>query len=135
MRTPSSGRFFLVAALGLGVLSGCSIFGPEACTVVGCFNGLTVRLTSLPTEPYTVELRVPGAQEPIYSYECDGGPSCEQVIHSPLETLSRISVKVTTDTGLLVTEVLDVDYVETWPNGRDCPPPCRNATVTAEVPV
>ncbi len=38
-------------------------------------------------------------------------------------------------TGSLVTEFPDVDYVETYPNGRHCPPPCRNATVTARVPV
>ena len=135
MRTPCSGRSLLIAALGIGALSGCSIFGPEACTLVGCINGLTVRLTSLPTEPYSVELRVPGAEQPFYAYECDGGSSCRQAIHSPLLSLSHILVRVTTVAGSLDTEVPNVDYIKTYPNGRDCPPPCLYATVTAEVPV
>lgn len=135
MRTPCSSRSLLAVAVGLGVFSGCSIFEPQACQLVGCINGLTVQLASLPTEPYTVELRVPGAQEPFYTYECDGGSSCETAIHSPLQTLSHMSIRVTTVTGSLVTEVPKIDYAVTWPNGRDCPPPCRHATVIAEVPV
>ena len=139
MRTPRSGRSLLVVALGIGALSGCSILEPETlCTLIGCGrDGLTVRLTSLPTGPYRVELLVPGTgpQRASYAYECDGGSSCRQEIVFPELFLSHVLVEVTTVAGSLVTEHPNVEYVETYPNGRDCPPPCLNATVTAEIPV
>ncbi len=136
MQTHCSGKSLLVAVLGIGAVSGCSILAPEeACTLVGCTSGLSVRLTSLPTEPYRVELLVPGARRPFHFYECDGGSSCLQAIHSPLLALSHISVTVTTAAGSRVTDVPNVEYERYYPNGPDCPPPCLNATITAEVPV
>ena len=129
MRTPCSGRSLLVA-LGLGVLSGCG------CNLVGCgFSGLNVRLTSLPTEPYRVELLVSGAQEPSYAYECDGGSECLQHIRFPELLPERVRVRVTTAGGALVTEFPNVDYTKHFPNGRSCEPTCVEATVTARVPV
>ena len=83
MRTPCSGRSLLIVALGIGALSGCSILGPEeACTLRGCASGLTVQLTSLPAEPYSVEVLAPGTgpQQVLAAYECDGGSSCLQEI-------------------------------------------------------
>ena len=135
MWAPCSGRSFLIVALGIGALSGCSIFEPEACTLVGCSEGLTVRLTSQPTEPYRIELFTPGAQQPFHSYECDGGEGCSQGTHSSRLTVSQILVRVTTAAGSLFTEVPNVVYRKTYPNGRGCDPPCLSATVTAEVPV
>ena len=107
---------------------------------MGCAETSTVRLTSLPTEPYRVELLVllPGAQQPFDAHECDGGSSCRQeIFFTPLTplTLSHLSVRVTTVAGSVVTEVPNVDYVKTFPNGRSCGPTCLNATVTADVPV
>ena len=143
MRTPCSGRSFLIVALGIGALSGCSIFGPEeACTLRGCASGLTVQLTSLPTEPYSVEVLAPGTgpQQVLAAYECDGGSSCLQKItflHGAYgdsqPTLPYILVRVTTVAGSRVTEFPDIHYGRTYPNGRSCDP-CPDATVTAEVP-
>ena len=135
MRTPGPRRSLLLVALSLGALSGCSIFGPGDCTLVDCHpNGLTVRLTSLPTGPYSVELRVPGAEQPFHVYECDGGSSCPHIVHSPRLDLRQVSITVTTAAGSVVTDVPNVEYLRTWPNGRHCPPTCVHATVTAEVP-
>ncbi|MDE0248199.1 MAG: hypothetical protein OXU69_00115 [Gemmatimonadota bacterium] len=134
MRTPDPRRSLFLVALGLGALSGCSIFAPVDCTLIGCINGLTVGLTSPPTGPYSVELHVPGAEEPFHVYECDGGPSCHHYIHSPRLNLKHVSITVTTVAGSVVTDVPNVEYQRTWPNGRHCPPPCVQATVTAEVP-
>ena len=132
MWTPYSGRSLLVAlglgALGLGALSGC------ACTLVGCDSGLTVRLTPLPTEPYRVELLVPGAQEPSYAYECDGGSDCPPYIRFPELFPLRVWVRVTTAGDSRVTEFTNVDYEKSFPNGRSCGPTCVHATVTVEVP-
>lgn len=136
MRTPRSGRSLLVVALGIGALPGCSIFEPENCPLAGCSSGLTVQLTSLPTEPYSVEVLMPGTQQPFHSYECGTG-SCLQEItfyyqaHEPI--LPHILVRVTTVAGSRVTEFPDVHYGRTYPNGRHCKP-CPDATVTAEVP-
>ncbi len=135
MRTPGARRSLLLGVLGLGALSGCSIFAPHDCTLIGCLpGGLAVRLTSLPSGPYSVELRVPGAEQPFHVYECDGSSSCDHFIHSPRLNLRHVSIRVTTSAGSVVTDVPNVEYKRTWPNGRHCPPPCVNATVTAEVP-
>ena len=135
MRTPCASRSLLLVALGLGALSGCSIIAPVDCTLIDCLpNGLTVRLTSRPTGPYSVELRVPGAEEPFHVYECDGGSSCDHFVHSPRLNLTHVSITVTTVAGSVVTDVPNVEYERTWPNGRRCPPSCVHATVTAEVP-
>lgn len=136
MWTPAPSRSFLLVALGLGALSGCSIFEPEVCLLRPCarFKGLVVRLTSRPTGPYSVELRVPGAEQPFHLYECDGGPSCHDTIGSPLLHLRHVSIRVTTAAGSVVTDVPNVEYKGTKPNGHACWIPCPNATVTAEVP-
>ncbi|MDE0395453.1 MAG: hypothetical protein OYK82_11805 [Gammaproteobacteria bacterium] len=135
MRTPGPRRSLLLVALSLGALSSCSIFGPGDCTLVDCHpNGLTVRLTSLPTGPYSVELRVPGGEQPFHVYECDEVSSCDHHIHSPRLNLRQVSITVTTAAGSVVTDVPNVQYQRTWPNGRHCPPTCVHATVTAEVP-
>ena len=102
---------------------------------MGCaFPGLSVRLTSLPTEPYRVELLVPGAEEPSYAYECDGGSGCRQHITFPELFPLRVWVRVTTAGSSLVTEFPNVDYAKSFPNGRSCGPTCVDATVTVEVP-
>ena len=133
-----SGRLLslLLVALGLSALSSCSIFAPVDCTLIGCApdGSLTVRLASLPTGPYSVELRVPGTEQSFHVYECDGGPSCHHHIHSPRLNLRHVSIRVTTAAGSVVTNILDVEYERTWPNGHHCPPPCVNATVIAAVP-
>lgn len=103
-----------------------------------------VRLTSVPTGPYSVEVLVPargtGLQHALYAHECAGGSSCphqfyfsQLFVSHPEVFRSHVWVRVTTIAGSLVTEVPNVNYVKTYPNGRRCPPPCPYATVTAEV--
>lgn len=135
---PRSGLSLLVVVLGIRVLSGCSILGPDDCTLVGCgSSGLWVRLTSLPTEPYRVELLpqelIPSAPS-VYAYECDGGSSCVQQIYFPQLFLSTFRVRVTTASGSVVNGFLDLHYEKTYPNGPRCGPTCLTATVTVDVP-
>ena len=136
MWTPFSGRSLLVAlglgALGLGALSGCF-----ACELRGCDSGLLVQLTPTPppTEPYRVELLVPGAQEPSYAYECDRSSACpSSIIRFPDLLPLRVWVRVTMAGDSRITKFTNVDYETSSPNGRSCGPTCVHAIVTAEVP-
>lgn len=156
MWAPTLIRLFLIVAFGIGGLSNCSILDPDICTVRGCGSdpgeGLTVRLASLPTGAYSVEVfthRTTGSQLPSYIYECDGQSSCraypaesafvaridEQQIHFQDVFSSRVDIKVTTVAGSRITEFRNVEYAKAWPNGRRCPPPCLHATVVVELPV
>lgn len=123
-----------MGGLGVGALSGCT---PFACTLLGCGSGLTVQLTSLPTDPYSVEVLIPGTQLLVHSYECGTDPWCRQEITFRYRVgdpvLTHILVRVTTVSGSQFTEFPDVRYGKTYPNGRDCGS-CPDATVIAEVP-
>lgn len=131
------------AALGLtscllGTAS-CGLFspGPQACTLIGCLNGITVELEALPTGPFKVELLLTSTgapNNPTYEYECTSGTNCRQSIHFPELLPGYVRVRVTTATGVRTTEFVDVEYVLSYPNGRACPPPCRNATVVVPLP-
>ncbi|HEX7024684.1 MAG TPA: hypothetical protein VF187_07690, partial [Gemmatimonadales bacterium] len=71
---------------------------------------------------------------PSYAYDCAGGATCQQDIFFPELVLDRIIVKVTTALGSRLTEIANPEYVNSQPNGPDCPPVCRQATVTAQLP-
>jgi hypothetical protein len=105
------------------------------CTDVGCSNGLTVRLSSMPVGPFTVEALIGGRTELQYVYRCDGAVGCQQarVFFEGLVT-SRVTIRVTTAQGVRIVEFPDVIYTEWYPNGRECTPRCVTATVTLDLP-
>ena len=126
----------LPAAL-LALAAGCDALGIGSthCTLIGCSDGVTVHLTSLPAGPYRVEILVgsgPGGVS--YAYDCAGGSACLQDIFFPELVLDRIIVRVTTPLGTRDTEIANPVYASSRPNGPDCPPLCRQALVTAQPP-
>jgi hypothetical protein len=48
---------------------------------------------------------------------------------------TRVTIRVTTASGSRVTEVGNVEYRITRPNGPGCPPECLQATVVVELPL
>lgn len=134
MRTPCSGRSLLLVTLSVGVLSGCG------CDLRGCGpNGLAIHLTSLPIEPYMVELFVPrGRGDPqavrVWFYECDGRELCQRNIEYPDQFPSHVVVRVTTASGSVVKRFPNIDYEAHYLNGRSCGVTCVNAFVTMDVP-
>jgi hypothetical protein len=127
----------IVPATLLAFAAGCDVLGIGSthCTLIGCTDGITVHLTALPTGPYRVEILVgsgPGGLS--YAYDCAGGPTCQQVIFFPELVPDRIIVRVTTSLGSRDTEISNPVYSTLRPNGPDCPPLCRQASVTAQLP-
>lgn len=121
----------------LAFAAGCDVLGIGSthCTLIGCTDGITVHLTTLPAGSYRVEILVgngPGGLS--YAYDCAGGPGCQQDIFFPELVLDRIIVRVTTPLGSRDTEIANPVYVTSQPNGPDCSPTCRQASVTAQLP-
>jgi hypothetical protein len=121
----------------LALAAGCDVLGigSRHCTLIGCTDGITVHLTALPAGPYRVEILVgsgPGGLS--YAYDCAGSSACLQDIFFPELVLDRIIVRVTTGLGTRDTEIPDPVYVTSQPNGPECSPTCRQATVTAQLP-
>lgn len=125
----------LVLVSALAGLAGCNSLGLHACTLIGCQNGLTVQLSATPATPFRVELRVtsPTAQ-PAYVYSCSSPATCTQGVFFPDFSGEHAFVTVVTDAGTRTTEISRIEYRVSRPNGPNCPPECRQATVTADTP-
>lgn len=125
----------ILPAMLLALATGCDILGiGTACTLIGCYNGIAVHLAALPSGPYKVEILVAGAAPGLYEYDCAGGEACQQDVFFPELVLDRIVVKVTTSLGSRITEIANPVYETSRPNGPDCSPLCRQASVTAQLP-
>ena len=125
----------LLVVSTLAALAGCNFTGLHACTLIGCQNGLTVRLSATPAAPFRVELRVTSStSQPVYVYDCSNVERCAQGVFFPDFSGEQAFVSVVTDAGTRTTEITRIQYRVSRPNGPNCPPECRQATVTADVP-
>ena len=123
------------AAKYLIVLTGSLLFTACGCNLVGCADGLRVRLDTLPTGAFQVELLVGGVVQPApIEATCGGTSTCYQEVQFRNFNTDNVSVRVTTANGTRVTPFAKVVYTRSYPNGRGCGPTCRYATVTALVP-
>lgn len=116
-------------ALMLGATA-CNNRQPEpvqACTLIGCSDGVTVTVENAPAAPYTIEVGLPDGSsrstrcEP--THDCAGGVFVEGV------TGDRLAVRVTGANGTS-THTVTPRYAELTPNGPQCGPVCRQARVT-----
>ena len=113
----------LAAATG----SGCGSFGPSgSCTLIGC-TGLVVEVTGAPAlTPVTIVLTAPDGS--TRSTTCTPATGTCPV---SFPDLTPASVTIRVSTGTTTIEVTRQPIYEvTRPNGRGCPPECRNARVT-----
>jgi hypothetical protein len=140
MRVVTRGRVWKairVTILALAVGSCDRLFSPQrGCTLIGCTNGLTVHLTSLPDGPFTVEVFTNvGDGVPVFTYRCTTGTGCRQDIVFEDYRPSNPTIRVTTSLGTRDTRIDGgVHYEITHPNGPDCGE-CWHGTVTALLPV
>jgi len=126
----------LCSSVAIGFALSCGILPTEGkCEMVGCDSGLTVRLTGDPTAPFRVEVfaGAPG-QQPMYVYECADVSRCRQDAFFPGLILESAAIRVTTAGGSRLTTFDRIEYRTYRPNGDDCPPECRQAMVTADIP-
>lgn len=117
---------------------GCS---PESltCTLAGDLTGLTVELSAQPVGPFTVDIIVPMSTPSLpvtYTYRCDGGPLCRtNTVRFPGLIATSFTVRVTTERGVRnTTPPRPVQYIDSYPNGKDCAPRSTTATVQAAIP-
>lgn len=123
---------FAILALGGGCDSPTGV-----CTQIGCDSGLTVQLDQVPTGAFTVEVLPEEPQEHpvVYRVECAGSAApCGARVFFPGLVLERARVRVTTTLGTVTHDATDVIYRTSYPNGRQCTPACRQATVDVTVP-
>lgn len=123
-----------LAAAGLLLLSGCVgnlLVGD--CTLIGCVNGLSIALSRIPNEAYTVQLLVEG--EAPREVTCPDPSRCSGPAFFFENTLPTVAtVVVTTAAGEARQEVRPT-YSTNRPNGRGCDPVCRNGTATVTVSI
>lgn len=117
-------------ATTLVLLASCNPI-TQACTLMGCENGLAVRLSGAPTGAYRVEawseLRI--APQVL---ECGAGETCAPVFFADFQG-HDVVVRVTTAAGVRTQEFLDVEYEAVYPNGRRCGGACEQASVTVQL--
>lgn len=110
-------------------LSSCSLVNePTVCTTAGCDSGLWVQVVPIQTSRIKIEVfPISLDRQPVFVYDCSG-PQCAQTVLFPGLISSEVVIRVTTDVGSRVS-TLRPSYQTTYPNGEDCPPECRQATV------
>lgn len=125
-------RLLLFPALLL--LSGCgSIFGPTACTLIGCESGVEVAFAQRPDAPFRIEAEVPGHPSSRYVYECDEVSRCGGRIFFADFTPDVVRIRVVTAAGT-TEQIYSPQYSESRPNGPDCEPLCRTARIMLPLP-
>ena len=106
----------------------------RVCTLIGCESGVTVHLSSLPSQPFRVEVGAPGA-DTQYVFDCTNDTArCRREIFFPDLGSDHLFVTVRVGTASRMTEVSQVNYTRFQPNGEHCPGDCRNADVDAAIP-
>lgn len=102
---------------------------PErVCTLIGCNNGLAVEVSSSLQQSLTVTVQA-GAQV-LHTFQCDAGQPCRAFVDN--QTPEEVTVHVQTAQGT-VSKTYRPEYKLNRPNGPDCPPECRQATVTVNI--
>ena len=122
----NSNRF---APLAFCLLAGCGGDGGEmgrVCTAAACLNGLRMTLANPPSGAFRIEAQAPGETVP-HAIDCMSAQSCLLFFQDYMP--AQVTIRVIAGSG---TTTLDATpaYGAVRPNGPDCPPECRQATVT-----
>ncbi|HKW03058.1 MAG TPA: hypothetical protein VJN96_24745, partial [Vicinamibacterales bacterium] len=97
-------------------------------------SGVRVHLSALPSQPFRVEIGTPGSNV-AYVFDCTGDSSqCRQDIFFPDLIADHLFITVRVGTASRVTEIVQVSYKHSHPNGPNCAPDCLTADVTAAIP-
>jgi hypothetical protein len=120
----------LLHATTLLLLASCNPL-TQACTLIGCHDGLAVQLSTMPTGAYRVEAWSEVRTTPQV-FECAAGQTCLPVIFPDFEG-EDVTVRVTTAAGVRTQSFAGVAYEPLYPNGRLCGAACEQATVTFQL--
>ena len=133
MTIPAVGRQTRWGAIGLLVTMGCSEL-TKVCTLIGCDSGVRVHLSALPSQPFRVDIGTPGS-DVAYVFDCTNDSSrCRQDILFPDLIADHLFITVHVGAASRVTEIVQVTYTHSRPNGPNCSPDCQTADVIAAIP-
>jgi hypothetical protein len=116
----------LAAATG----TGCDPFGTGWCTEIGCWDQVTVELEGPLAGSFAVTAIGDGEQPVVI--DCSPTEPCGRRLVLAGFAPASLTVTYTDSAGSLV-ETFTPDYDRSRPNGPDCPPECRQATVLLRV--
>jgi hypothetical protein len=119
-----------IVVLSLG-LAGCSgdVYN-SACTLIGCEDGLAIDVQGAVPASYTVTLEAPDGAPRVF--ECGPTRFCQPLFVAEFMP-ETVEVRVQAE-GVDFTAEFTPTYSVSRPNGPDCPPECRQATIRVVVP-
>ena len=119
-----------VLALSVAAAMACSgnTEPVRVCTLIGCNDGLNVVVNASLQQDYTVTVTSGG--QTLHTFSCRAGQPCQAFVEN--KTPATVTVGVATAMGP-VSKEFTPEYRVNKPNGPDCPPDCRQATVTVTV--
>jgi hypothetical protein len=119
----------MIAMLGVTVLA-CSSSGQQqqVCTLIGCNPGLAIEVTGTISGRTTVEVTASG-QTPR-SFECNPGQICRGFLENFMPSQATVTVRLPDRT---VQRNVTPQYRDVRPNGPNCDPVCRQATVQVAI--
>jgi hypothetical protein len=100
----------------------------RACTKIGCSSGLAIEVNTSLQQAFTVNVR--SGTQVIHTFRCEPGQPCRSFAEN--QTPATVTVTVESASGP-VSKQFTPEYRINRPNGPDCPPDCRQATVTLTV--
>jgi hypothetical protein len=117
----------LVAGVLLG--SCANLSEPErVCTLIGCTDGLAIEVNHSLQQSFTVNVR--SGTQTIHTFRCDPGQPCRAFVSN--QTPSDVTVTVDSPQGP-VSKDFQPEYRLSRPNGPDCLPECKQATIALTV--
>lgn len=119
----------ILIAGALLCLAGCTSNAEpqQICTLIGCENGLAVEVNHSLQQSFTVNVRV--ANQTVHTFRCDPGQQCRAFVAN--QTPDEVTVSVDAGGGQPpASRTYRPEYRMNRPNGPDCPPECKQATVT-----
>ena len=96
------------------------------CTLIGCFNGLTIEVLNAPPGPLTVQAVAGGGpSSSVYTSSCPGSTNCGNTVYFQDFLPRDVRLTITTTAG--TREVLvRPRYTTVYPNGKHCGGACQS---------
>lgn len=119
--------------LATALLAACTRSPNEtACTLIGCASGVTIEVLGSIPEGSRITLTPAHPNGLARSVVCTAESPCAGPILIEEFAPETFTVRVSGE-GVDFERTFSPAYTVSRPNGPDCPPECRNATITIDV--
>ena len=127
--------FKVLALLACVSLTGCTTL---TCTEIGCQSGAEIQL-SPPLQPGSYEIEVSAGTGSAFcavtigdldTVDCTGTLTDVRIEAGMIfvgGTPPTVAIQITTESGTIADEAIDLEYESQQPNGSGCPPICSVA--------